>query len=111
MTPEEQDNELREKLLNLRITVWKQTNLNGQANLDHDSVDEILQLITADRERLALEARIDTATDILYGFSRTYKQEVTDSAGNVYVNESHGYISRYEVQELVAQLKAQQEEV
>ena len=59
MTPTEQDKELREKLLNLRITVWKQTNLNGQANLDHDSVNEILQLITADRKRVALEARID----------------------------------------------------
>ena len=59
MTPTEQDKELREKLLNLRITVWKQTNLNGQANLDHDSVNEILQLITADRERVAIEARID----------------------------------------------------
>ena len=73
--------------------------------------DEIMELITADRKRVALEARIDTATNILYGFSRTYKQEVTDSAGNVYVDESHGYISRYEVQELVAELKAQQEEV
>lgn len=72
--------------------------------------ENIMQLITADRKRVALEARIDTATDILYGFSRTYKQEVTDSAGNVYVDESHDYISKYEVQELVAKLKAQQEE-
>jgi len=65
MTPTEQDKELREKLLNLRITVWKQANLNGQANLDHDSVDEILQLITADRKRVALEARIDELKNIM----------------------------------------------
>ena len=64
MTPTEQDKELREKLLNLRITVWKQANLNGQANLDHDSVDEILQLITADRKRVALEASISTLEDV-----------------------------------------------
>lgn len=64
MTPTEQDKELREKLLNLRITVWKQTNLNGQANLDHDSVNEMLQLITADRKRVAVEARIDELEDL-----------------------------------------------
>lgn len=56
-------------------------------------------------QRLIVEARIDTATDILYGFSRTYKQEVTDSEGNVYVSDSHGYISKYEVQEFVTELK------
>ena len=37
--------DLRDKLLNLRITVWKQADLNGQANLDHDSVEDIMQLI------------------------------------------------------------------
>ena len=37
--------ELRAKLLDLRITVWKQVTPNGQANLDHDSVDEILAII------------------------------------------------------------------
>ena len=72
---------------------------------------ELKQLITADRKRVELEARIDTATDILYGFSRTYKQEVTDSDGNVYLNDSHDYISRYEVEDHIARLKAQQEEV
>ena len=91
---------------------------NAPSNLSSEQLAQVAfaasdmyQLITADRKRVALEARIDTATDILYGFSRTYKQKVTDSAGNVYADESHGYISKYEVQELVAELKAQQEEV
>ncbi len=39
--------ELQDKLLNLRITVWKQTNINGQANLDHDSVNEVMQIVEA----------------------------------------------------------------
>ena len=111
MTPTEQDKELQEWLVEHTAlieetggAVWRE--LEVETFMYH-----LRELITADRKRVALEARIDTATDILYGFSRTYKQEVTDSAGNVYIDESHGYISRYEVQELVAELKAQQEEV
>ena len=43
---------LREKLSYLRLTVWKQTNLNGQANLDHDSVEEVLALIRTEKLKL-----------------------------------------------------------
>lgn len=50
--------ELREQLLELRVTVWKQTNLNGQANLDHDSVDEIMALLTTALEQQDRESRI-----------------------------------------------------
>lgn len=46
---------LREKLSNLRLTVWKQTNLNGQANLDHDSVEEVLALIRTEKLKLLAE--------------------------------------------------------
>lgn len=66
---------------------------------------KLYKLIDQYVSQKVIEGRIDTATDILYGYSRTYKQEVTDSEGNVYVNESHGYISQYEVQDLVARLE------
>ena len=48
---------LREKLSYLRLTVWKQTNLNGQANLDHDSVEEVLALIRTEKLKLLSEVR------------------------------------------------------
>lgn len=48
---------LREKLSYLRLTVWKQTNLNGQANLDHDSVEEVLALIRTEKLKLLAEVR------------------------------------------------------
>ena len=98
MTPTEQDKELREKLLNLRITVWKQTNLNGQANLDHDSVDEILQLITADRKRVALEAKIDAVEHIL----------------NTMVHEAGGYCDEIDPDDItnyIAELKQELEKL
>ena len=106
MTPTEQDNELREKLLNLRITVWKQTNLNGQANLDHDSVNEILQLITADRKRVALEARRNEAliADRNLGQYPDYHKMKTASLKRIDDIERGLFISVHE-------LKAQQEEV
>ena len=114
MTPTEQDKELREKLLNLRITVWKQTNLNGQANLDHDSVNEILQLITADRKRVALEARIDELSAI-YGWSQEertplifYPEHRSSDFAQMATN---GMGTNFTVRERIAELKAQQEEV
>ena len=110
MTPAEQDKELREQVAAI-IEYWDFSPLQDEDSRIERLKNEIIRLIAADRRRVALEARIDTATDILYGFSRTYKQKVTDSAGNVYADESHGYISKYEVQELVAELKAQEEEL
>ncbi len=46
------EDDLYSKLLNLRLTVWRQTNLNGQANLDHDSVEEVLALIRTEKLKL-----------------------------------------------------------
>ena len=98
MTPTEQDKELREKLLNLRITVWKQTNLNGQANLDHDSVDEIMELITADRKRVALEAR------------KAEDEFVLKQLKDIWRLTNYAKIKVF-IEERIAELKAQQEEV
>ena len=47
MTPTEQDKELREKLIELDGELW-----------DYQ-LDKLVQLIIADRKRVALEARID----------------------------------------------------
>ena len=51
------EDDLYSKLLNLRLTVWRQTNLNGQANLDHDSVEEVLALIRTEKLKLLAEVR------------------------------------------------------
>ena len=56
-TNQASEDNLREKLSNLRLTVWKQTNLNGQANLDHDSVEEVLALIRTEKLKLLDEVR------------------------------------------------------
>jgi len=55
----------------------------------------------AERERVA---RIDELERLKSLHSRTYKQTVTDNMGNVYVEDSHGYISSYETQERIAEL-------
>ena len=51
------EDDLYSKLLNLRLTVWRQTNLNGQANLDHDSVEEVIALIRTEKLKLLAEVR------------------------------------------------------
>ena len=70
MTPAEQDKELREKLNSLFESVFAQGMRAGkdvatETYEDFDAwhkkgeTDEIMQLIIADRKRVALEARID----------------------------------------------------
>lgn len=58
MTPTEQDKELREKLDRLII---ENQSVDGSIDISDQQAmrDEILELITTDRERVALEARID----------------------------------------------------
>lgn len=51
------------------------------------------------------EARIEELKNLMAQHSRTYEQRVTDSSGAVYVEDSHGYISKYETQERIEQLK------
>ena len=57
MTNQASEDDLYSKLLNLRLTVWRQTNLNGQANLDHDSVEEVIALIRTEKLKLLAEVR------------------------------------------------------
>lgn len=58
MTPTEQDEKLREKLDRLII---ENQSVDGSIDISDQRAmrDEILELITADRKRVALEARID----------------------------------------------------
>ena len=69
MTPTEQDNELRKKINSLFESVFSQGVRAGKdvstktyedfdAWLKGDEIDEIIQLITADRKRVAFESRL-----------------------------------------------------
>lgn len=55
MTPTEQDNELREAIIGIVEAEYKSPNYTPAVK----RVDYIMQLITADRKRVALEARLD----------------------------------------------------
>ena len=86
MTPTEQDKELREKLIELDGELW-----------DYQ-LDKLVQLITADRKRVALEARIDELKKIEIG------------GDNIWTVNS-GTDTAMLIEERIAELKAQQEEV
>lgn len=72
---------------------------------------ELIKYLKALISDQVTKARLDELKRAKSLYSRTYKQEVTDNVGNVYVNDSHGYISSYEIQERIAELKAQQEQL
>ena len=118
MTPTEQDKELKSQLDKIfpcdcgftKGFAFKQGDPCDGTCVNAPYKKAVRQLITADRKRVALEARIDELERAKSLYQRTYKQEVTDNGGNIYVNDSHGYISSYEVQERIAELKAQQED-
>ena len=119
MTPTEQDKELREQLVagGYRLDTnqgMERTIKFIQAYTDQvvqafgekaiqaikdeikavEGVDNIMQLITADRKRVALEARVDELQAL-------NEQREWQSLGGVYK----------EINERIAELKAQQEEV
>ena len=60
MTPTEQDKELREVIIAIVEAEYKSPNYTPAVK----RVDYIMQLITADRKRVALEARIEAAEHI-----------------------------------------------
>jgi hypothetical protein len=86
MTPTEQDNELREAIL----LEFKNVQRLAPADYTENCTNIVMQLITADRKRVALEARLDELTRVL----------------------QQPYISQQVYgQDRIAELKAQQEEV
>ncbi len=90
MTPTEQDNELREKLD--RLIIENQSE-DGSIDISDQRAmrDEILDLITADRKRVELGARIDELNNVR--------------------DMDLSLVTHYRVIDRIAELKAQQEEV
>ena len=60
---------------------------------------------------LVLEEKVAELESIYHKHGRTYKQTVTDGEGNVYVEDSHRYISNYQMQERIATLRSQQRSI
>jgi len=60
MTPTEQDKELREAIL----LEFKNVHRLAPADYTENCTNVVMQLITADRKRVALEARIETVMSI-----------------------------------------------
>ena len=87
MTPTEQDKELRDGI----ISILRYSELDIV-----DDADAIMQLITADRKRVALEAKIDENKRWLTALAPSMDENVA------YNSDFHSRI---------AELKAQQEEV
>ena len=98
MTPTEQDKELREKLTKLiSQDGWVDTqevDVDGQVN-------ELVAIITADRKRVALEARIDENNMYIRELTRHYFPS----------GPGKPHIPLVQFHERIAELKAQQEEV
>jgi len=87
MTPTEQDKELREAIL----LEFKNVHRLAPADYTENCTNVVMQLITADRKRVALEARIDELENLspdMYYFGDIVK-----------------------IDNRIAELKAQQEEV
>lgn len=96
-TPTEQDKELLSKLD--RLIIENQSD-DGSIDISDQRAmrDEIMQLITADRRRVALEARIDEISHIF---------RIVD--GRIFWQSDISLAMP--IDERIAQLKAQQEEV
>ena len=88
MTPTEQDKELRDAIL----LEFKNVHRLAPADYTENCTNIVMQLLTADRKRVALEARID---ELIWSTGVTYKYDK----------------DRQIVQDRIAELKAQQEEV
>ena len=94
MTPTEQDKELREKVATI-VEYWDFSPLQDEDSRIERLKDEIMQLITADRKRVALEARIDELEQV---YPQLQKHHGVSGEGNYYYDDR------------IAELKAQQEE-
>lgn len=55
--------------------------------------------------RIVTEAQVRELETLQKLHTRTYRQIVTDNTGAVYIDDTHSYISKYEAQERIAELK------
>ena len=131
MTPTEQDKELRERIGGLIreahasgyiLGTWAHPNIPGDNSIEpsnpEDITEQTLELITADRKRVALEARIKVITDIElfviqeastymnskythYQHQKDYSDGIADGKNNAYAR----------LAQWLNQLKSQLEEV
>ena len=103
MTPTEQDKELREVIIAIVEAEYKSPNYTPAVK----RVDYIMQLITADRKRVALEARISELK--MWELPENEIQMVFANPCNIC---GHDYPKlRKAQQDRLSALKAQQEEV
>jgi len=116
MIPTEQDKELRDKLQSIigNISLPDKvapTAIENQVAANEKGLENLMQFITADRERVALEARLDELNAI-YGWSyeeRTplifYPEHRSSDFAQMAVN---GMGTNFTVRDRIAELKAQQ---
>ena len=105
MTPTKQDEELRDKVATI-VEYWDFSPLQDEDSRIERLKNEIMQLITADRKRVALEARIDEINYLDDNFqvdSQDWEREHLGYSTAMIPMED--YIRRR------TELKAQQEEV
>ena len=118
MTPTEQDKELRGKVAAI-IEYWDFSPLQDEDSRIERLKNEIMQLITADRKRVALEAELELLTYLLD--ERTehmfmQNPESGEMTGNGWLcNTSLSAVSANRIEaerrKRIAELKAQQEKV
>ena len=95
MTPTEKDRELRKAIL----LEFKNVHRLAPADYTENCTNIVMQLITADRKRVALEARIDERQ--MLSFHRAYGKDYQETLETL--EEAND--------ERIAELKSQQEEV
>ena len=101
MTPTKQDKELREKINHRFESVCTEGHQQSCGEYQ-TAVDDIMQLITADRKRVALEARLDELENRLrVQFIPSHWERLRTE-----VNSWAKYVDKR-----IAELKAQQEEL
>ena len=106
MTPTEQDNELREKIADIFDELCEPTNEFWHRDSGLHWADKVMQLITADRKRVALEARVDEINYLDDNFQENSQDWEREHPGySTAMIPMEDYIRR------LAELKAQQEEV
>lgn len=96
MTPTEQDKEIREAM-HERMIAFRREDGNGYVDRCIEHLDSVMQLITADRRRVALEARKDQTFKVIQSLVKS---------GSISDSSSSRALMVFD-----AELKAQQEEV
>lgn len=89
---------------------------NAKSNLKSAIDFYITQQLTLKDEQHAkelelakIEAKIEELKNSIQKYGRTYRQTVINDNGDVYVDDSHRYISNYEIQERLSELNKQKE--